>query len=209
MTDVEWTTSIDPVPYLHALNAMETRVRAIQDGLASEQIWLLEHPPVYTGGTSANSAELISPGNIPVYRCGRGGRFTYHGPGQRIAYVMLDLNNREKDVRKFVGDLENWLILALNKLEITAMKRNDRVGIWSFCGDGTEAKIASIGVRISRWITYHGVSINVAPDIAAFNGIVPCGIANAKMTSLSELSGNADMAKLDEALIDSFSSVFS
>lgn len=202
----EWQTSDSPVAYPEALEAMETRSAAIADGLAPELVWLLEHPPVYTAGTSANDADLIDP-RFPVYRTGRGGQFTYHGPGQRVGYVMLNLKQRKPDVRGFVRDLEQWLIETLAEFNVRGERRDGRVGIWVVRGS-REDKIAALGVRIRRWVTFHGVSLNVEPDLSHFDGIVPCGIRQYGVTSLADLGVPATMADVDVAMKRSFEKIF-
>ncbi len=204
---VQWRSSDRPVPYPEAVAFMERRVAEIRGGEAPETVWLLEHPPLYTAGTSADPAELLNPGRFPVFPSGRGGRFTYHGPGQRVAYVMLDLRNRGTDVRAFVRGLEEWLIRALDGFAVRGERRQDRVGIW-VAGDAGEAKIAAIGVRVRRWITFHGVSLNVAPDLGHFDGIVPCGITGHGVTSLRDLGVEATMTDVDAALRAAFHDVF-
>ncbi len=181
---------------------MQARVEAIATGEAPEQVWLLEHPPLYTAGTSALDKELLQPNRLPVYRAGRGGRYTYHGPGQRVAYVMLDLNVRGRDVRAFVAALQDWLIAALGRLGVPDARKADAVGV--FVGD---AKIASIGIRIRHWVTFHGVSLNVDPDLEHFAGIVPCGLG-APVTSLAALGITARMEDVDTALREGFAEVF-
>jgi lipoyl(octanoyl) transferase len=207
---VEWRTSAAPVAYPDAVALMERRVADIRDGAAAETVWLLEHPPLYTAGTSARDQDLLTPGRFPVFRTGRGGQFTYHGPGQRVAYVMLDLKPRGQDVRRYVSDLEDWVIAALARFGVTGERRQGRVGIWVGRGDGREDKIAAIGVRIRRWVTYHGIAINLDPELEHFAGIVPCGIANPQLgvTSLADLGVPASMAELDAALQASFAEVF-
>ena len=202
----EWRISDSPVAYPEALEAMEARAAAIADGLAPELIWLLEHPPVYTAGTSANDADLID-ARFPVYRTGRGGQFTYHGPGQRVGYVMLNLKQRKPDVRGFVRDLEQWLIETLAQFNIRGERRDGRVGIWVVRGS-REDKIAALGVRIRRWVTFHGVSLNVEPDLSHFDGIVPCGLRQHGVTSLADLGVPATMADVDVAMKQSFQKVF-
>jgi len=199
---VEWLTSDAPVAYPDAMALMERRASAIARGEAPECVWLLEHPPLYTAGTSANPAELIAPDRFPVFNTGRGGRFTYHGPGQRIAYVMLDLSRRNRDVRAFVQALENWMITALDALGLSVERHDDQIGV--FVGD---AKIASIGVRVRHWVTMHGVSLNVAPDLEHFSGIMPCGLSS-PMTSLAALGAETDMTLVDQALRATFVEVF-
>jgi lipoyl(octanoyl) transferase len=186
---------------------MEARVAAIRDGRAPELVWLLEHPPLYTAGTSARPQDLLDPDRLPVHKTGRGGQYTYHGPGQRVAYVLLDLQRRGKDVRCFVHQLEGWVIAALGHFGIAGERRDGRVGIWVRVPGG-EAKIAAIGVRIRRWVSYHGVAINLDPDLAHYRGIVPCGIAEYGVTSLAALGVAATMADLDAALRAEFVEVF-
>lgn len=185
---------------------MEKRVEAISLGQENELVWLLEHPPIYTAGTSAKETDLLD-ARFPVFKTGRGGQFTYHGPGQRVGYVMLDLRTRKADVREFVRDLEEWLIRTLQKFGVKGERRSDRVGIW-IAREATEMKIGAIGVRLRRWVTYHGVSLNVAPDLTHFDGIVPCGVHEHGVTSLNALGINATMADVDEAMRDSFVEVF-
>ncbi len=198
----EWTIAPGLTPWPEAFAAMEARAAAIFEGRAQEQIWLLEHPPLYTAGTSANPAELLD-ARFPVYSAGRGGRYTYHGPGQRVGYVMLNLANRGKDVRCFVHALEGWVINALHDLGVDAWRAEGRVGIWT-SDQGTEAKIGAIGVRVRRWISFHGFSVNVSPDLGHFAGIVPCGLPEFPVTSLASLGNNARMADLDDALARNF-----
>lgn len=207
---LEWRISDAPVPYPEALAAMEDRVAAIREGNAEELIWLLEHPPLYTAGTSAKEADLLAPDRFPVYRAGRGGQYTYHGPGQRIVYTMLDLRERGPDVRCFVHDLEEWVIQSLASFNVKGERRDGRVGIWVDRGAGREDKIAAIGVRIRRWVTFHGISINVEPELEHFAGIVPCGIGdtNLGVTSLVDLGLPVTMTDLDVALRESFEGVF-
>jgi lipoyl(octanoyl) transferase len=195
---VLWTKSEALVPYPEALSAMEARASAIAQGQAAEQIWLLEHPPLYTAGTSANPAELLDP-RFPVFSAGRGGRYTYHGPGQRVGYVMLNLAERGKDLRVFVHALEGWVIAALAEIGITAWRAPGRIGIWTLDGD-KEAKIGAIGVRVRRWVTFHGFSVNVDPDLSHFGGIVPCGLPEFPVTSIQKLGVAADISSLDHAL---------
>lgn len=207
---VEWRVSASPVGYEDAVAAMEARVAEIRAGRARELVWLLEHPALYTAGTSARPEELLGPAPFPVHRTGRGGRYTYHGPGQRVAYAMLDLVARGRDVRCFVHDLEDWAIFALARSGVTAERRPGRVGLWVPRGGRREDKIAAIGVRVRRWVTYHGLSINLAPDLSHFSGIVPCGIAEPGLgvTSLADLGVPAAMDALDAALRDGFEEVF-
>ncbi len=208
MRELEWRIDDRPVDYPEAVAAMEARVAAIRAGRARELVWLLEHPPLYTAGTSARDADLLEPERFPVYRSGRGGQFTYHGPGQRVAYVMLDLKTRGCDVRGFVRDLEDWLIAALAHFNVTGERRAGRVGIWVERSLGREDKIAAIGVRIRRWVSYHGVALNVEPDLSHFEGIVPCGIQGHGVTSLVELGLPVTMADADMALKVAFEETF-
>ena len=195
----EWIIADAPVPYEAALADMDARAATIRAGTAAERIWLLEHPPLFTAGTSAAASELMNPEGFPVFDAGRGGRYTYHGPGQRVGYLNLDLAARGKDIRRFVHSLEGWMIDALADLGVAARREPGRIGIWTGTG-AEEAKIGAIGVRVKRWVTLHGFSINVAPDLAHFGGIVPCGIADYGVTSLKELGTGATMADLDAAL---------
>ena len=204
---VQWRLSPGLTGYEDAVAAMEARVAAIRAGDAAELVWCLEHPPLYTAGTSADAAELLDAGGLPVYRTGRGGRFTWHGPGQRVAYVMLDIKARGADVRGFVRDLEDWVIAALAGLGVTAERREGRVGLWVAHG-GKEEKIAAIGVRVRRWVSYHGIAVNVAPELAYYAGIIPCGISDHGVTSLAALGNKATMADVDGALKDTFEEVF-
>ncbi len=210
-TQVEWQVDDLPVAYPAAVARMEARAAAIAEGRADELVWLLEHPPVYTAGTSARDADLLD-ARFPVYRTGRGGQFTYHGPGQRVGYVMLDLKRRKPDVRVYVHDLEQWLIETLALFDVRGERREGRVGIWVRRGrssaDMREDKIAALGVRIKRWVTFHGVALNVAPDLSHFSGIVPCGISGHGVTSLADLGVAATMADVDLALRQSFGKVF-
>jgi lipoyl(octanoyl) transferase len=195
---VEWTVADRPVAYPEALSAMEARVAGIAEGCAPEMFWLLEHPPLYTAGTSADPAELLDP-RFPVFEAGRGGRYTYHGPGQRIGYVMLDLKARGRDVRCFVHALEGWVIATLADLGVTAWRAPGRIGIWT--NDmGREAKIGAIGVRIRRWVSFHGFSVNLHPDLSHFGGIVPCGLAGFPVTSLEKLGIDCTESRFDAAL---------
>ncbi len=198
---VEWRVSPGLTPYPEALAAMEARAAAIRAGEADELVWLLEHPPLYTAGTSADPAELFNPRGFPVYAAGRGGRYTYHGPGQRVGYVLLDLDRRGRDVRRFVHALEGWVIAALGELGVAARRAPGRIGIW-VTKDGREAKIGALGLRVRRWVTMHGFSVNLAPELSHFSGIVPCGIADFPVTSLDEM-GIADVQpRFDLALKD-------
>lgn len=197
--NIDWDVSERHVPYPEALARMETRQAAIRDAGARELVWLLEHPPLYTGGTSADPAELLSR-QFPVYDTGRGGRYTYHGPGQRVGYVMLDLAARCKDVRCYVHAIEGWVIDALARFGVKARRAEGRIGIWCDNRMGQEAKIGAIGVRVRRWVTAHGFAVNVAPDLSHFGGIVPCGIAEYPVTSLADLGITASLADFDAAL---------
>jgi lipoyl(octanoyl) transferase len=197
---IDWLVSDAPVAYPAAVAFMEDRVEAIRAGRAPEAIWLLEHPALYTAGTSARPEELLDAAALPVFPSGRGGRYTYHGPGQRVAYVMLDLRRRGGDVRAFVHALEGWVIASLARLGVHGERRCDRIGIWVERGGGREAKIAAIGVRVRRWITFHGIAINVDPRLDHFAGIVPCGIAEHGVTSLADLGIDATLADVDAAL---------
>jgi lipoyl(octanoyl) transferase len=183
---IEWRVSEALIPYPEALAAMERRAAAIREGRARELVWLLEHPPLFTAGTSADPAELFNPQGFPVFAAGRGGRYTYHGPGQRVGYVLLDLDRRGRDVRRFVHSLEGWVIGALRAFGISARRAEGRIGIWTD-GPRGEAKVGAIGVRVRRWVTLHGFSVNLAPDLSHFSGIVPCGIAEFPVTSLGEM----------------------
>ena len=203
---VQWMVSREPVPYPDALRFMDARARAIRDGAAAECVWLLEHPPLYTAGTSANSAELLDPGTLPVYRSGRGGRYTYHGPGQRIGYAMLDIVLRGSDLRRFVWSLEEWVILALAEFGVAGERRAGRIGIWVEV-NGAEAKIAALGLRVRRWVSMHGIALNVDPDLTAFAGIVPCGIREHGVTSLRALGLSVTREEVDVALRKTFPAV--
>ncbi len=205
---VSWIVADQPVAYPDAVAFMEQRVADIVSGEAPETVWLVEHPPLYTAGTSADSNDLLSPGRFPVYQTGRGGQYTYHGPGQRVVYVMLDLNKRGRDLRRYVQQLEQWIIDTLARFNVTGERREGRVGIWVDRGAGREDKIAAVGVRVRRWITYHGISINVEPDLEHFTGIVPCGISAHGVTSLADLGLPVSMADLDVALRETFPTVF-
>jgi lipoyl(octanoyl) transferase len=216
MNRPEWRLSEAAVPYQEALAAMEARVADIRAGRAGELIWLLEHPPLYTAGTSARPQDLLQPARLPVHATGRGGQYTYHGPGQRVVYVMLDLRARRQDVRRFVSDLEEWTIRTLARFAVTAERRPGRVGVWVSrpdkprLADGRprEDKIAAIGVRIRHWVSFHGLSINVEPDLSHYAGIVPCGISEHGVTSLVDLGLPVTMADLDAALTETFEEVF-
>src|SRR6267154_2211496 len=209
---VEWRVSVAPVPYPEAVAAMEARVAAIADGKAPELVWLLEHPPLYTSGTSGKNADLLDP-RFPLFSTGRGGQLTYHGPGQRVAYVMLDLKRRQPDVRAYVAGLEAWIIQALAAFNVRGERREDRVGVWVARPDkgaGSEDKIAAIGVRLRRWVSFHGISFNVEPDLTHFEAIVPCGVADPRygVTSLVDLGHPVTMADVDLALRPAFEEVF-
>lgn len=203
----EWRTETGLVAYPDAVSFMEQRVAEIAEARAPELVWLLEHPPIYTAGTSARAADLID-ARFPVFATGRGGQFTYHGPGQRVAYTLLDLRRRKCDVRRFVHDLEEWLIRTLGKLGVRGERRVGRVGIWVARASGREDKIAAIGVRVRRWVTYHGVALNVAPDLGHFSGIVPCGIRGHGVTSLADLGIAVSMSEVDAALRMEFETTF-
>jgi lipoyl(octanoyl) transferase len=215
--EIEWRCSDKPVPYEDAVAEMERRIAAIRDGSARELVWLLEHPPLYTAGTSARAEDLLDAAALPVYRSGRGGQYTYHGPGQRIAYVMLDLNRPDpggnrRDVRCHVWRLEEWMIATLARFNIRGERRDRRVGVWVVGRDGVEDKIAAIGVRVRRWVSFHGVALNVDPDLVHYRGIVPCGIdpkiSGQGVTSLARLGITASMAEIDMALRATFAGVF-
>ncbi len=209
---VEWITSQAPVDYQTALSRMEARVEAIAAKTAGEAVWLLEHPPLYTAGTSARAEDLTDPGRFPVYQARRGGQYTYHGPGQRVAYVMLDLTERGRDVRRFVTALENWVIATLAEFNITGERRAGRVGVWvqrpdkplTASGAVSEDKIAAIGIRLRKWVSFHGISINVEPELEHFSGIVPCGIREHGVTSLVDLGLPVTLADVDVALKKTF-----
>ena len=209
----EWRISDAPVPYAQAVADMEARVAAIAAGTAGEQVWLLEHPPLYTAGTSAKPADLLAADRFPVFESGRGGQLTYHGPGQRIAYVMLDLRTRGQDVRAFVTLLERWVIATLDRFNVVGEVREGRVGVWvkrPDKGPGHEDKIAAIGIRLRRWVSFHGISLNVEPELEHFSGIVPCGIADPRygVTSLADLGLPVTMPEVDMALRSAFEEVF-
>ena len=209
---VEWRISEAQVAYQAALETMQARAAAIAEGMAAEQVWLLEHPPLYTAGTSARPEHLIEP-RFPVHHVGRGGQFTYHGPGQRVAYVMLDLNRRKPDVRAFVATLEEWIVRTLAAFNVRGERRDDRVGVWvrrPDKGEGFEDKIAAIGVRVKKWVTLHGIALNVEPELAHFSGIVPCGVTGPRygITSLAELGLPISIAEVDMALRREFEALF-
>ncbi|GGC57597.1 octanoyltransferase [Chelatococcus reniformis] len=213
---VEWTVADQPIAYDTALAAMEAHAAALAQGDVRERVWLLEHPPLYTAGTSARDGDLVDAGGLPVFRTGRGGQFTYHGPGQRVAYVMLDLKRRRQDVRAFVVALEDWLIGTLAAFNVSGERRADRIGVWVrrpdkpplATGAMAEDKIAALGIRVRRWVTFHGISLNVEPDLAHFSGIVPCGIREYGVTSLVDLGIPVAMPEVDSVLRDSFEAVF-
>jgi lipoyl(octanoyl) transferase len=208
---VEWVIADGLVDYAFAESTMQARAEAIVDGRAGEQVWLVEHPPIYTAGTSAREEDLVEPNRFPVFRTGRGGQFTYHGPGQRVAYVMLDLKKRREDVRAFVAALEAWLIAALWSFHVRGERREDRVGVWvrrPERGLGAEDKIAAIGIRMRRWVSFHGISLNVEPDLSHFDGIVPCGVRDHGVTSLVDLGLPVSMADADLALRTAFEPIF-
>jgi lipoyl(octanoyl) transferase len=203
--DIEWRVSREPVPYGDALSFMEQRAARIREGSEPECVWLLEHPPLFTAGTSADPAELFNPQHFPVFEAGRGGRYTYHGPGQQVGYVMLDLDRRGRDIRCFVHALEGWMIDTLAEFGVSAHRAPGRIGIW--VGEGPdEKKIGALGVRVKRWVTLHGFALNVAPDLSHFGGIVPCGIAEFGVTSLADQGKQIGLEKVDAALKRSFPS---
>jgi lipoyl(octanoyl) transferase len=208
---VAWRISDALVPYAEAVAAMEARASAIARGEADELVWLLEHPPLYTAGTSARAADLVEPERFPVHATGRGGQYTYHGPGQRIAYVMLDLNRRRPDLRAYVASLEAWLIATLDAFNVRAERREDRVGVWvrrPEKGAQVEDKIAAIGIRVRRWVSLHGLSLNVEPDLSHFSGIVPCGVREHGVTSLADLGRIVSLPEVDMALRAAFEPIF-
>ena len=213
---VEWITSDRLIPYPEAVDVMEARADAIARGEAAEAIWLLEHPPLYTAGTSARPEDLVAPDRFEVFEARRGGQYTYHGPGQRVVYVMLDVGARGRDLRRFVGQLESWVIATLAEFNVTGEIRPGRVGVWvarhdkplTAAGTPQEDKIAAIGIRLRRWVSFHGLSINVEPDLGHFSGIVPCGITEHGVTSLVDLGLPVSMTDLDAALIRSFDTAF-
>lgn len=212
---VEWRIEPGLVAYPDALAVMEARAEAIRAGSAPEMVWLVEHPPLYTAGTSAQPQDLVQPDRFPVFSAGRGGEYTYHGPGQRVAYVMLDLKRRREDVRLFVASLEEWIIRTLARFNVKGERREDRVGVWvvrpdrpPVLGRPAEDKIAAIGIRLRKWVSFHGIAINVEPDLAHYGGIVPCGISEHGVTSLVDLGLPVTMADLDVALKAAFEEVF-
>lgn len=213
---VEWKVAEGFTDYDSALVFMEERVAAIREGTASELVWLVEHPPLYTAGTSAKQADLLTTDRFPVYATGRGGEYTYHGPGQRVAYVMLDLKRRREDIRAFVTALEQWIISTLGSFNVKGERREDRVGVWVTRpdrpalpdGSPAEDKIAAIGIRLRKWVSFHGISINVEPELSHFDGIIPCGVRGHGVTSLVDLGLPVEMHDLDQALLESFEGVF-
>ena len=208
---VEWHIAEGLVGYEDAVAEMEARVAAIAYGRARERVWLVEHPPLYTAGTSAQDEDLVEPNRFPVFRSGRGGQFTYHGPGQRVAYVMLDLNRRTPDLRRYVAALEAWLIATLAEFNIRGERREDRVGVWvrrPDKGETAEDKIGAIGIRVRRWVTFHGISLNVEPDLSHFSGIVPCGVRQHGVTSLVDLGIPVSMPEVDAIMRKQFEAVF-
>lgn len=207
VSEIEWRVRGGLTPYDEAVAAMEARVAAIHARTAAELVWLVEHPPLYTAGTSAVDADLLEPGRLPVFKTGRGGQYTYHGPGQRVAYVMLDLTKRGRDVGCHVWRLEEWMIRVCARFGVTAERRAGRVGVWVARGS-REDKIGAIGVRVRHWVTYHGLALNVDPDLASYAGIVPCGISGHGVTSLAALGVIATMEDIDGALRDTFDDVF-
>jgi lipoyl(octanoyl) transferase len=207
----EWVIAEGLTGYEEAVAVMEARAAAIAGGDARELVWLVEHPPLYTAGTSAQDADLVEPGRFPVHRSGRGGQYTYHGPGQRVAYVMLDLGRRQQDLRRYVAALEAWLIASLDRFNIRGERRDDRVGVWvrrPDRGDGAEDKIAAIGIRVRRWVSFHGISLNVEPDLSHFSGIVPCGVRQHGVTSLVDLGIPVTMPEVDAVLRQTFETIF-
>jgi len=205
---VEWVRSHNIIPYEDAVVYMENQARLIANHSKKEKVWLLEHPSLYSAGTSANKTDLIDPDKFPVFHSGRGGQYTYHGPGQRVAYVMLDLRKRGRDVSAFVRNLEQWIINTLLIFDIKTERRSGRVGVWAVQENGTEEKIAAIGVRLKKWISFHGISINLNPDLSHFEGIVPCGIQEFGVTSLHRLGKKITMDELDDSLKSNFEIIF-
>ncbi len=207
-TRISWRQSDHLVPYEEALSTMTADVEALYQQQAGEIGWLLEHPPLYTAGTSANAHDLLVADRFPVFKTGRGGQYTYHGPGQRVGYMILDLRMRGQDLRRYIWQLEEWIITTLRHFGIKGERREGRVGIWVARDHGCEAKIAAIGVRVRRWITFHGIAINLDPDLSHFSSIVPCGLKQYGVTSIADLGKAVTMAMLDETLIASFDKVF-
>ncbi len=205
---ISWQRSDHPVSYPDALVTMADHVEAMGRANEDELGWLLEHPPLYTAGTSAKLDDLLVPDRFPVFKTGRGGQYTYHGPGQRVAYMMLNLNRRGRDLRHYIWQLEEWIIQTLRTFDINGERRDGRVGIWVVKDDGQEAKIAAIGVRVRRWITFHGIAINLDPDLDHFTSIVPCGLQQFGVTSMIDLGRRATLAELDEAMMDVFEVIF-
>jgi len=205
---VDWEIADGPVAYPDAVERMENRAQAIASGQGKELVWLLEHPPLYTAGTSATPGDLVDPNRFDVFPSGRGGQYTYHGPGQRVAYVMLDLRKRGRDVSAFVRGLEQWIMDTLAGFDIISERRCGRVGVWVDHPDGREEKIAAIGVRLKKWVSFHGISINVDPDLSHFDGIIPCGISDHGVTSIQALGKSASMANLDDVLQKTFAELF-
>ena len=212
MNEVEWIISPGLVEYPDALKVMDERVDLIQKGNAKELVWLLEHPPLYSAGTSAKPQDLLTPNRFPVFKTGRGGQYTYHGPGQRVAYIMLDLNRRKRDIRAFVSSLETWIINTLSKFNIRGERRSDRIGIWvrrtDLNNSDREDKIGAIGIRIKRWVTLHGISINVSSDLEHFGGIIPCGIGGYGVTSFEDIGQPLEFYDLDVELRTEFDRLF-
>ncbi|MCK5424367.1 MAG: lipoyl(octanoyl) transferase LipB [Emcibacter sp.] len=205
---LEWKFSDGLTAYEKAMEFMEKRVADIHDGTASELVWFLQHPPLYTAGTSAAAKDLVTPDRFPVYETGRGGQYTYHGPGQRVVYVMLDLTKRGRDVRKYVFHLEQWIIDSLAAFNVTAERRDGRIGVWVTRDDGREEKIAAIGVRVRKWVSFHGICINVEPDLEHYSGIIPCGIAEHGVTSLRDLGLPVTMQDVDAVLKHKWAEIF-
>jgi len=205
---IDWKFSEGLTDYEDAIEFMEKRVANIREGTATELVWFVEHPPLYTAGTSSNETDLLAPNRFPVYKTGRGGQYTYHGPGQRVVYVMLDLNKRGKDVRKFVANLEQWVINTLSEFNVTGERREGRVGVWVKREPTREDKIAAIGVRVRKWVTFHGICINVEPDLSHYTGIVPCGISEHGVTSLVDLGLPVNMNDVDAALQRTWAPIF-
>ena len=205
---IEYNTSSQAVNYLDAVALMEKRAEDIYQAKVPELVWFLEHPSIYTAGTSASADELINPKDLPVYESGRGGKYTYHGPGQRIIYLMLDLRKREADLKKYIANLENWIIASLAEIGLSSRRKEGHVGIWTTSNSGEDAKIAAIGIRVRKWITYHGISINVHPSIEYYNGIIACGIKEFGVTSLNKLGYNITYSELDHILKGKFNDFF-